>query len=272
MANDEIEIIIDDVDDALKDDKSPPVEKATPVAVDTGIDILKSQLSQSEAARVEAERRAVLAQGEVADSQLALVSSAMETAKQNSAIFRQNYAAAMQAGDFEAAAQIQEDIAINAQRLSQLEEGKRALETAPRAQPPAPRSMDPVEDVARTLSPRSAAWVRAHPEYASDQKMLNRMIAAHNLAVTHDLVPDSDDYFRHVEGTLGISNTPPPATRREAPPPAAPSSRQASSSGSNRPSNSVTLSSAEREIAAAMGMSEKEYAKNKLALQRDGKL
>ena len=59
-------------------------------------------------------------------------------------------------------------------------------------------------------------------------------------------------------------------TQRRSAPPAAPVSRSGNGTGSSP--NVVRLTSAEREIASMMGMTDKEYAKNKVALQKEGKL
>jgi phage I-like protein len=60
------------------------------------------------------------------------------------------------------------------------------------------------------------------------------------------------------------------STQRRSSPPAAPVSRSNNTSGT-RP-NVVRLTAAEREMADNMGMKPEEYAKNKLALQKEGKL
>jgi hypothetical protein len=108
------------------------------------------------------------------------------------------------------------------------------------------------------------------------------MIAAHNLAVADGLQPDSDDYFGYVEDTLKVRNQPSTVdtdnpfssaatpTQRRSSPPAAPVSRSGNGTGT-RP-NVVRLTAEQRDIAASLGMTEKEYALNMVALQREGKL
>jgi phage I-like protein len=95
------------------------------------------------------------------------------------------------------------------------------------------------------------------------------MVAAHQIAVADGITPDSDRYFESVEGVLGISGAPQPRSGNRAPP-AAPVSRSGSGTGGS--GNTVTLSAQEREMAQMMGMSVKEYAANKLALKREGKM
>jgi hypothetical protein len=97
-----------------------------------------------------------------------------------------------------------------------------------------------------------------------------------------DEIPaDSDDYFDAIESTLRVrrqdnnrdydamADAAKPTQRRSAPP-AAPVSRSGGGGGS-RP-NRVTLTPAERDIASMMGMSPEEYGRNKLILQKEGKL
>ena len=164
----------------------------------------------------------------------------------------------------------------------QLEQGKTALENAPKSNPAAVAPIsDPVEALASQLSPRSAAWVRSNPQYARDSRLYAKMIAAHNLIVADGISPDTDEYFEAVESILTPRRTPSaqaaddpmsaaakPVERRSAPA-SAPVSR--TGTPGSRP-NVVRLTAAEREMASMMGMTDQEYAKNKLALQREGKL
>jgi hypothetical protein len=187
----------------------------------------------------------------------------------------------MASGDYDRAAEIQQRMSDNAARLLQLENGKDALEKQTRQAPVYQQQpIDPVEALASQLSPRSAAWVRNNPQFATDQRLFQKMIAAHNLAVADGLTPDTDDYFATVEETLRIRRPEPvyndpmaetaTVTQKRSAPPAAPVSRGGNGTGSNP--NRVTLSPAEREMAQMMGMTEKEYAVNKIALQKEGKL
>ena len=228
-----------------------------------------------------AETREVTAKNEVQDTNLHLINTALETIKASTESLRQNYAAAAASGEWDHAAELQDLMATNAAKRLQLEQGKKALEGAPKARPPAEVISDPVEALASQLTPRSAAWVRAHPQCATDQRLYQKMIAAHNLALADGLTPDTDDYFSSIEDTLKIRSRTaaevdddPTAgaaqvTQRRAAPPAAPVTRGGNGTGSP---TVVRLTAAEREMAEMMGMSEKDYAKNKVALIRDGKM
>jgi hypothetical protein len=265
-------------------------EEKTPAAdpVEDTLEALKQQLEEERKARQEAQRRAseaeqsaYAAQGEVQDTSLHLVSNAIDTVRQNNNILKANYREAMSSGDYDTAADIQAEMSANAAKLLQLEQGKQALENQPRQPAPKPYEADPVEALASQLSPRSADWVRRNPQYATDPRLYQKMIAAHNLAMADDIPADSDDYFEAIEDTLrmrrqdnsrdydAMADAAKPTQRRSAPP-AAPVSRSGGGGGSKP--NRVTLSAAEREMASMMGMTPEEYGRNKLTLQKEGKL
>jgi hypothetical protein len=263
-------------------------EKSASDPVEDTLETLKEQLETERKARQEAQRRAseaeqsaYAAQGEVQDTSLHLVSNAIDTVRQNNDILKSNYREAMSMGDYDSAADIQAEMSANAAKLLQLEQGKQALENQPRQPAPQPYVADPVEALASQLSPRSADWVRRNPQFATDPRLYQKMIAAHNLAMADEIPADSDDYFDAIESTLRVrrqdnnrdydamADAAKPTQRRSAPP-AAPVSRSGGGGGS-RP-NRVTLTPAERDIASMMGMSPEEYGRNKLILQKEGKL
>jgi hypothetical protein len=249
---------------------------------------LKFQLEQEKLARAEAEKRArmasereYVAKNEVTDTNLSLINNAIGSTQQETAYLKAGYREALATGDYDRAAEIQQRMSDNAARLLQLENGKDALERqAKQVAPQYQQPMDPVEALAAQLSPRSAAWVRANPQFATEPRLFQKMIAAHNLALADGLQPDTDDYFATVEETLRIRRPEPTyedpmaqsatVTQKRAAPPAAPVSRGGNGTGSNP--NRVTLSAAEREMAQMMGMTNQEYAQNKLSLQKEGKL
>jgi len=282
-----------DLGEDLKPAEDIIVEKSEEKAaeadpVDNTLETLKEQLENERRARQEAQRRASEAEysayeakGEVQDTSLHLVSNAIDTVIQNNNILKANYRDAMAMGDFDTAADIQSEMSSNAAKLLQLEQGKQALENQPRQPAPTPYVADPVEALASQLSPRSADWVRRNPEYATDPRLYQKMLAAHNLAMADDIPADSDDYFAAIEDTLRIrrqdnsgdydamADAAKPTQRRSAPP-AAPVSRSGGGGGSKP--NRVTLTAAEREMASMMGMTPEEYGRNKLTLQKEGKL
>lgn len=270
---------------------SAPAEAAPAAKEEDDVQVqlkkLQQKLDEERQARREAERRARdaadqanKAYSEVEDTNLQLVVNAIDTVRRENEILKSHYKEAMSVGDYDRAAEIQESMGSNSAKLLQLENGKAAMEARPRQQQ-VPSYSDPVEGFASRLSPRSAEWIRKNPQFVTDQRLQQKMIAAHNLAVADGYRPDSDEYFEFVEDTLKIRRqqqqeaaaeveSPLSSAAKVAPkpaPPAAPVNRSSSPRA-----NTVRLSAAEAETAKMFGMTEKEYAQHKLALQREGKM
>lgn len=260
------------------------------ISADDGIGELRRQLEAERMARAEAERRAneaaqvaYRARNEVEDTNLHLINNAIDTVKRNNEILKAQYRDAMAVGDYDKVAEINDAVNENHAKLRDLAAGKDAMERKPRGEAPKPVASNPVEALASQLTPRSAAWVRAHPECATDPRMYNKMLAAHQLALADGIQPDTDEYFESVESTMRISprraeieqrddpmvEAAKPVARRSAPP-SAPVTRAGTGTGT-RP-NVVRLTSAEREIASMMQMTDQEYAREKMRLQKEGKI
>ena len=296
---DEIEIIEDDLEKEpeLKVESAEENDGDDGLEPEIGINELKAQLEKERQARFDAEKRAKDAaeaartsKQDVERTNLQLLETAIETIKQDNASLKTRLRDAMAIGDAEAVFEVQELIAKNTYKLENIENGRRQLENQIK-NPIADQVNDPVEALASQLTPRSADWVRRHPQCVTDQRLYQKMIAAHNLAVADGYVPDSDDYFDFIEDTMKLNQRSEPrreiqktvdeddesplssaatATKTRTPPPAAPVSRTASS-GQPR-NNVVRLTREEREMAQMMGMSDQEYAKNKAQLIKEGKL
>lgn len=288
------EAVETEVKDIVAEEEAPVGQQAQEESPEEGIEILKARLKAAEEGRAMAEQQAAQqarvaheAKIQVEDGNLALIRSAIDTVRQESSILKQHYAAAMSAGNFERAAEVQEDISTNASKLMQLENGRVALENRLKnpqfRQPPQPANM--VDEFAARLSPKSAQWIRSHPEYVMDPNKHLEMLGAHNLAVGRRFVPDTPEYFGFIEQTLGMSqpvqaaapvqaeapvSAASQATQRRTAPPPAPSSKIAS--GNSGGKNVVRLTADQREAAKIAGMSPEDYAKNMLALKREGKL
>jgi hypothetical protein len=280
---------IDEIE-VVEAEKEPEAVKKEVSEPEEGIQELKMKLEQERNARLEAEKRAreayesaADAKNEVQDTNLQLVKNAIDTVKRNNEILKYNYSEAMSVGDYTKAAEIQENMGMNSAKLMELERGRAHMENAPKAvAPEPPRPSDPVEALASQLSPRSADWVRRNPQCVTDPRMYQKMVAAHNLAVADGYTPDSDDYFGVIEDTLKIGRRvnieqdedpmsgAAKVTQRRSAPPAAPVSRGGGGTGS-RP-NEVRLTREEIETARDLGMTEKEYARNKMLLKKEGRL
>jgi len=264
-----------------------------------GIEKLQKQLTEERQARAAAESRAqeaargeAEARGRVQTTELDLVKNAIATVTQANDALEAKYADAMAAQDWPTAAKLQRQMGDNSAKLTQLEAGKTHLEKQPKPTPRAPT--DPVEALCAQLSGPSAAWVRAHPEFARDPHKYRQMIAAHELAKARGHKEDTEGYFKSIEKTLDLAEpvngehrvngttkhaeeTDPledpsaaaPTGGRQSAPAAAPVSR--GTTNGSRP-NTVRLSADEVEMAENMGMTPEEYARQKVALRKEGKL
>jgi hypothetical protein len=132
----------------------------------------------------------------------------------------------MAAGDYALAAKAQRAMAQAESHLLQLNNGRQRLEEAleqttegsvyepqvPTFEPQIPQ--DPVEMYASKLTPKSAQWLREHPEAANKIGKLSR---AHQDALEDGIVPESEEYFEYIENRLGYSEEPKSEMTREAP-------------------------------------------------------
>ena len=266
--------------------KAKKVEKTPEVSPEEGIEVLKKRLEAEKRRAEEAEKRAREAKQQIAkahqdvkDSNYQLVSNALETAKGRAEALKNAYAEALSVGDHNRVAEVQSAMVENESHISELKRGKKALKQqmkeAEKAEvEPMERTVDPIEQMAQTVSPRSASWLRSNRDNLSDERSVRKMFRAHEDAVDDGIEPDSDEYFQFIENRLGwkkepepepVSEAAAPAPKRAAPPPAAPVSR-----GGQRP-NVVRLSALEADTARALGMTPEEYAKNKVLLQKEGR-
>jgi len=271
---------------------APAADKAV-LTPDEGLKKLQKQLDDEKSARIAAENRAreaaageARAKTESHGTQLDLVKSAIASLTQANDALEEKYAAALASQDYPAAAKAQREMSANEAKLNDLNRGKTAMENAPKAQPR--QADDPVERVASQLTPQSAAWVRAHPEYARDPAKYRKMVAAHELAMADGFAADTPEYFASVEDTLRIPSgrqevkidedpsadaARPSTTRpsRQTAPPSAPVTRSGNGTGATR-SNVVTLTAEQVEAAKLNHMTPEEYARQVVLLRQEGKL
>jgi nitrate reductase alpha subunit len=288
-----------DIEIVLKDDAAPEKEQDIVLADDKasegkpelspedGIRELKVSLERERQARVEAERRAQqqaaqahLMTREVEDNQRQMLSSALEMVNSERVMLRSQYAEAMSQGNYAMVAEINDRMNDLAVKANVIEQGRDAMEGQQKqqkqpVQQQQPYAGDPVEVFAAQLTPRSASWVREHPEFVRDQKLNRKMLAAHELAVADGISPDSDEYFDHVEGTLGVNRSAEqgdaPKHQRRAAPAIAPVTRASMNGDGSRP-NVVRLSAEQREMASMMNMTPEEYARTMRDLKREGRM
>lgn len=278
--------------------ESPAPEKERVIEPDDGINDLKAKLHDEQRRRFDAENRAREAilrqyqtQIENEETNYTLVKSAIKTLRADNEQMKAAYKEALAVGDIDRATDIQEKLSETKSRLSELKRGRDVMkaqrqQAQMRAQAPLPPQVgaDPVEAFASRLSARSADWIRRNPQFVTDPRLNQKMIAAHNLVVADSIEPDTDEYFERVENVLNLrkvearqerdedamSEASQPVQKRSAPP-AAPVSRSASTFSGAKP-NVVRLTRQEVETAHELGMTEQEYARNKMLLRKEGRI
>lgn len=285
-------------DEQLKDgvDKAastPNGDTENTETVADGVAELQRKLDDSERARVSAERRADEAfrraghaENTAYGSQMAVLQGALDTLIANRETLKKDYAAALAAGEFDRAADLQTRIADEAAQKVEIEKGKAALEGQARPRQ-APGDNEKVEAYVRSLQPRAAAWIRAHPQYVTDAQLNDELMEKHFAARRAGHAEGSDSYFTFMESNLGLaggsgtaarpqqreqeqetngenlSGASQVAQRRDVQPsPAAPSR-----GGSSR---QIRLSPREAEAARISGLTDEEYAKNMERERRAG--
>jgi hypothetical protein len=127
------------------------------------------------------------------------LAAAQAEAKAAEAKFR----AASDTGDLGAMSETRWKLVCAEAKAVRLDEAKADLEVR-RAEATALIANDPVEAVARTRAPRSADWIRRHPEMVLDHQKNMLLTGAHYSAVTEGHVPDSVPYFAFLEKKMGL--------------------------------------------------------------------
>lgn len=287
----QLSLLIDDEAPSPKE-KAKPQPKAKPAGdADGGIAALKrenadlaAQRNAEAAARRQAEAEADKARTEVKATQETAINSALAAAKTEADTLQAQITAALESGEYKQAGEIQRKLARAEATILRYEDAKAELEAQKKAAPvekPAPQQhADPFENYVSKLSPRAQSWMRDHKEYATDQKLNAKLIAAHHVAVSEDYTVDSPAYFERIEEHLGlrdiaadedVDDGDKPAQEARSPRHSAPVTRDTPTLTSTGTRNRVTLSRAEVEMAEALGMTREEYARYKLKGQKEGR-
>ena len=288
----QVEFVLDDAPTKVESKKDEPIIEIVDQAVsaDDGQDKphnvekalkkltkkLEKEKEARQAAEAQARKSAEYARNatiDAQDSRIHLVGGAIETMKRDDEILTAHLKNAMEIGDFDRAAEIQKTLAVNAHKMMELERGYQDLRNAP---PPPPVQQAPpgemtVDDIIQKVTPRSAEWLRENKRHLPDSRSIRIMARAHEDAIDHGMVPESDQYFRFVENRLGINRKQEfydgndamsgaaKATKSRQSPPSAPVSRQPVDS-QTRP-GVIRLTAEQVEAAKISGISPQEYYK-----------
>jgi hypothetical protein len=221
---------------------------------------------------------------EVTSSQLDTVTTGIQAAEAEADAAERAYISAYEAGDGQAMAKAQRRIAGAEAKVQRLKEAEGDLKEQATAKP-APRPEvrrqvdDPVEALASTLAPRAAAWIRAHPECVTDEKLNARMMAGHNLAKADGYAEGSDDYFRVIDEMVSSKQADGKQVKIR---PSAPVAPTGGSGGMGGGGTTVTLSAREAQAATdgthvwnygpkkGEPIGTVEFARRKMAMTKEG--
>lgn len=226
-----------------------------------------------------------------------VVVSGIENMKQTIEQAKRAFAEATAAGDYSGAAEANDTIAWANAHIKDLYEGKSRIEShlqttegrvadapantqyAPMPEPPLPEVSfeQQFNSMLSKLPPKSAAWLRDHPQAAVD---MNKLSAAHNAATLLKGIPvESQEYFSFIESELGLGGN--KQSNRKPAMASAPVSSAGYSAGRSSGysgGSTMTLSAAEVEQALLIDpdlpreKAIEQYARNKAALIREGKM
>lgn len=273
------EAIIEIVDEPVAPGEKPGKD------VDKALKKLNKRLEKERAKRAEAEaiarqatEQARMLHNEASDSNLHLVSGAIESVRRDQEILKAHLRDSMAIGDYDKAAALQEQMTANIQNLRQLERGFEEMKQQPRLQPAPAQNEVTVDTLINQVTPKSAEWLRENKKHLPDARSIRVMARAHEDAVDYGIVPESDAYFKFVEKRLGIEKDrrsipeveevmsgASSAKQKRSGPPSAPVSRQPIDSP-NRP-GVIHLTAAEVEAAKISGITPQEYYRNKMREQ-----
>lgn len=265
VPNDEEDILIpDDAPEPAKAEPEKPakVEAEPTKSADDGIEELRRQLEAEKAARVNSERQAREREeeasryrGQAERSRADNLANAVDLAAQEIDKQKSAYRAAMETGDFAAAAEAQASISKAAAAELMANQARAAYEAQMRAREAQPRPQ------VQTYTPATQDWINKHPEFLSNQGFKRRAFAAHELAVGSGLETDTPAYFDRIESLMGLKTEEQRPAGKPSPAPSAPVSRGVTTGADGR--KSYHLTAQEKEIADFSGVSYLEYAKNR---------
>lgn len=295
-------------DDPGFETPDPREPKRQEPKVDPDVDALKRQvedLKKSEEAAIaaaeaaRAERQAALAdrdsyetslrktQLSAEQAQLETIETAIGAAQAEADGAQRDITLAIEAGDAKAQAEAYRRLSRAESYLGRLEDGKADLETKVKATklkadapPPERKQADAIEGM--NVPERAKEWLREHPEYSTNQRLNAKLQAAHWDALDEGHKAFSTDYFVAVEKIIGVRKPEPkedediieerevvrPVTNERTPIVSAPVSREVPNGGEPRSTTKVRLTRDEAEAAKSAGITEAEYARQKIKLAK----
>jgi hypothetical protein len=284
---DDIEVIEADGDEQQEDATPVVVEadgddegeadddEADPAAALT---TMQRQLAALQNENATLKQQANHAEVDVAVSQHVVIKQALAASKAAIDAAESDIERAMAAGDHKGVAKATRELAKAQQDADRFELASDELETeiADRKKRPAPRqqptpSADPYSESVKKFSKPSQDWLMKHRQHIEgNEKMGLKAQALAQLAIADGIDVDTPEFFQYLDKGMGFVSTTKEPRRKPAPAQAQRGAPSGPRAGSVK-RNEVTLTRAERETAAQLGMKVSDYARYKLEIERNGK-
>ena len=212
------------------------------------------------------------------DAEYDAILNAIGAAESEAEAAQRDIAVGTEASDAKTVAEASRRLARAEARLSQLEDGKIAIERAKSAQAARakeapvqqqqhqrPATVEQYIDQLPNLLPSQRDWLKEHPDAITDNRKNLRLQGAHVEAEDQGFRPGTQKYFNYLEQRLGYAETEDAMDNeddRRSVQVSAPPSRAATNPGTGRPSGSrITLTPEQREMARLSGIDEITYAR-----------
>jgi hypothetical protein len=230
----------------------------------------EDRASAVEARARELERRLAATEAASAGGAATQATSAVERAQ-----------AALKAAKFDGDA----DAEVSA--LTALADAQAAARDAARAQQAAEQRAQQAQNAPEPPKASDAmkSWLDENPWFHADPAMNSTAMGFHHAAVRKGLAPESKEYFQHIDAGMrrafpdefddetdaGETRDPEPAAPAAQARPTAPAAPRRANPGAPPSARTVRLTPDERDFARISGISEQEYAAQKLAIQNGGR-
>ena len=250
------------------------------IAAEATADSERRARQNAERLAADREIEARTAREQVQGHEITILNSGIESAKGELSAAQQELERALEAGEFSKVGTAQVRIAGAAARIDRLEAEKVTLQarkpSAHEGRVETPAVVSVFENYVSQFTPRSQAWLRAHPghvpaEAGGDPVKNATMMSAHYQALAKGIKAESDDYFRFLEENIGertaaaaapgpvsaaaevrAAGAEPvaarPAARPAAPRPSAPVSREPPTANGSSPRR-ISLTADQQEVA-----------------------
>lgn len=251
----------------------------------------ESRATEADRQRQAAEHDRAIAMRATEDTGFTAISTALTATEQSIDTLKTEMKTAGESGDFGRVAEIATELGQRGAELRELQRGKQQFEQTRTDRIARPTQSQPSASSATertilgrlgaqtrdaflsTRTPETAAFLRQHPEFFTDDSAFNRISGADTLAKGRGIQVDTPEYFKLIEKEAALSQPTRTQGSRQFAPGAAPSREAPGPSGETRTRGGDVYVSADQKAAAAwMNVDPVEYAREEADLRRRGEM